>query len=521
MREAHAAGQQAFGENYVQEALAKIAALADLRPAIEWHLIGPLQDVYKRQDHGVGVAPDRARIPDRLVGGEELVAGGNAVAADVNDARPVEGLAADGGAACRGQRLAAGQQVGAGADGAGLHGRVDVGAQRLRQLDRAFQVQLARTLLQQVVARQRLRAVLKDGLDQRWCEAGVGLQQHGCCTGHDGRGDGGAAQEHQALAVGGGRGHGGFQRREQRGQRVPGRRCGVGLRGAGAQHLVARCHQVGLERVVGPDDLGHRVDPDTARRATRAEQVDLVVAARGGRQCVDRTHGDDRRLVARRGDGTVDLFAFQAQPEVATRRNHGDAHRGGHAHGVAQRVVAVGVGGLGGQADVEHADVVFAGVVHDPVDAFDGVAHRADAGGVQHAHVVDVGVGCHAGGVGRLVEAAPCGHRGHVRAVAVGVLRGDAVGSDGRFVAGQRGAARLQRGLAHPRVGPVDQRRVEHVHAALDARSAVGIPEVPVRLHDAGIQDGNAHARAVEAGVGRRVAVGAHRAGGGLSLIHI
>ncbi len=43
VREAHAAGQQAFGENYVQEALAKIAALADLRPAIEWHLIGPLQ----------------------------------------------------------------------------------------------------------------------------------------------------------------------------------------------------------------------------------------------------------------------------------------------------------------------------------------------------------------------------------------------------------------------------------------------------------------------------------------------
>lgn len=43
VREAHAAGQRAFGENYVQEALAKIEALADLRPGIEWHLIGPLQ----------------------------------------------------------------------------------------------------------------------------------------------------------------------------------------------------------------------------------------------------------------------------------------------------------------------------------------------------------------------------------------------------------------------------------------------------------------------------------------------
>ena len=31
VREAHAAGQAAFGENYVQEGLDKIAALADLR----------------------------------------------------------------------------------------------------------------------------------------------------------------------------------------------------------------------------------------------------------------------------------------------------------------------------------------------------------------------------------------------------------------------------------------------------------------------------------------------------------
>jgi pyridoxal phosphate enzyme (YggS family) len=37
--QARDAGQPAFGENYVQEALAKIAAL----PGLEWHLIGPLQ----------------------------------------------------------------------------------------------------------------------------------------------------------------------------------------------------------------------------------------------------------------------------------------------------------------------------------------------------------------------------------------------------------------------------------------------------------------------------------------------
>ena len=41
IREAFAAGQRAFGENYVQEALAKREALADL--AIEWHFIGPVQ----------------------------------------------------------------------------------------------------------------------------------------------------------------------------------------------------------------------------------------------------------------------------------------------------------------------------------------------------------------------------------------------------------------------------------------------------------------------------------------------
>jgi PLP dependent protein len=37
--EVHGAGQNAFGENYVQEALEKIAAL----PGLAWHLIGPLQ----------------------------------------------------------------------------------------------------------------------------------------------------------------------------------------------------------------------------------------------------------------------------------------------------------------------------------------------------------------------------------------------------------------------------------------------------------------------------------------------
>ena len=41
VREAHQAGQRAFGENYIQEAVEKIALLADL--PLEWHCIGPVQ----------------------------------------------------------------------------------------------------------------------------------------------------------------------------------------------------------------------------------------------------------------------------------------------------------------------------------------------------------------------------------------------------------------------------------------------------------------------------------------------
>jgi hypothetical protein len=63
VRQAHAAGQRAFGENYVQEALEKIAALADLRPGIEWHLIGPLQS---NKTRAVAEAFDWVHSVDRL-----------------------------------------------------------------------------------------------------------------------------------------------------------------------------------------------------------------------------------------------------------------------------------------------------------------------------------------------------------------------------------------------------------------------------------------------------------------------
>jgi pyridoxal phosphate enzyme (YggS family) len=40
---ARAAGQLAFGENYVQEAIEKVLAVRHLENELEWHLIGPLQ----------------------------------------------------------------------------------------------------------------------------------------------------------------------------------------------------------------------------------------------------------------------------------------------------------------------------------------------------------------------------------------------------------------------------------------------------------------------------------------------
>jgi pyridoxal phosphate enzyme (YggS family) len=69
VREAYAAGQRAFGENYVQEALAKIEALADLRDSIQWHLIGPLQSNKTRP---VAEAFDWVHTVDRLKIAERL-----------------------------------------------------------------------------------------------------------------------------------------------------------------------------------------------------------------------------------------------------------------------------------------------------------------------------------------------------------------------------------------------------------------------------------------------------------------
>lgn len=67
LRAAHEAGQRAFGESYLQEALQKIEQLADLD--LEWHFIGPIQsnktkDIARHFDwvHGV----DREKVARRL-----------------------------------------------------------------------------------------------------------------------------------------------------------------------------------------------------------------------------------------------------------------------------------------------------------------------------------------------------------------------------------------------------------------------------------------------------------------------
>ena len=67
LREAAAAGQRAFGENYVQEGLAKVAELAALQ--LEWHFIGPLQSNKTRV---VAAAFDWVHSIDRLKIAERL-----------------------------------------------------------------------------------------------------------------------------------------------------------------------------------------------------------------------------------------------------------------------------------------------------------------------------------------------------------------------------------------------------------------------------------------------------------------
>jgi len=67
VRDAHAAGQVAFGENYIQEGVDKIATLADL--PLEWHCIGPIQSNKTKlvaENFAWVHSIDRLKIAERL-----------------------------------------------------------------------------------------------------------------------------------------------------------------------------------------------------------------------------------------------------------------------------------------------------------------------------------------------------------------------------------------------------------------------------------------------------------------------
>jgi len=65
--EAHAAGQRAFGENHVQEAVEKITVLATL--PLDWHFIGPIQSNKTRliaEHFSWAHSVEREKIAERL-----------------------------------------------------------------------------------------------------------------------------------------------------------------------------------------------------------------------------------------------------------------------------------------------------------------------------------------------------------------------------------------------------------------------------------------------------------------------
>lgn len=67
VRDAFAAGQLAFGENYIQEGVDKIASLADL--PLEWHCIGPIQSNKSKwvaENFAWAHSIDRLKIAERL-----------------------------------------------------------------------------------------------------------------------------------------------------------------------------------------------------------------------------------------------------------------------------------------------------------------------------------------------------------------------------------------------------------------------------------------------------------------------
>ena len=74
VRQVAAVGQRDFGENYIQEGVDKIIALQDIKPALVWHCIGPIQS---NKTKPVAEHFDWAHTVDRLK-----------IAQRLNDQRP-------------------------------------------------------------------------------------------------------------------------------------------------------------------------------------------------------------------------------------------------------------------------------------------------------------------------------------------------------------------------------------------------------------------------------------------------
>ena len=98
--EAYACGQRAFGENYLQEGLAKMEAVAAALPGqqVEWHFIGPIQSNKTRPiaEHFDWVhTVDRLKIAQRLAEQRPLAMGPLNICLQVN----ISGEASKSGAA--------------------------------------------------------------------------------------------------------------------------------------------------------------------------------------------------------------------------------------------------------------------------------------------------------------------------------------------------------------------------------------------------------------------------------------
>ena len=302
----------------------------------------------------------------------------------------------------------------AGGDGVG-----QIVTHQTGQMHRAVDVEQASALLHQAGTGDRLGAVLQHGLDQRRRQARVGVQHQ--CDGarHHRRRHRGARQVLQCLV---GRLRRAAQPIDQR-RVVGGQRVQRGAqRGGRTQHLVARRHQVGLEQVVGAAHT-QRVDKAAPGGPARAEAVDDIVCAGHAGFEIGRAHGDHRGVVARRRNGAKGLDAVSVFAKVAASHDHRDARSSGRPNGAAQRVGDEGLGGIGRQADVEHADVVFLGVVQHPVDAGQGVGQLALAAAVEHLDVIDQRAGGNAAALHPAAVAGTAGgDAGNVGAVPVGVL---------------------------------------------------------------------------------------------------